>query len=62
MFQNLKISKSFTMLKWGCNLHDIYIKIVIYDARNKNLKQLAYFSMIQNYDILKDETKKSSKI
>jgi len=38
MFQNLKISKSFTMLKWGCNLHDIYIKIVIYDARNKNLK------------------------
>jgi hypothetical protein len=34
----------------GCNVHDIQNKVVVYDMRKKNLKQLSYFGMIQNYD------------
>jgi len=34
----------------GCNVHDIQNKVVVYDIRNKKLKKLAYFGMIQNYD------------
>jgi hypothetical protein len=33
-----------------CNVHDIKNKVVVYDIKNKNLKQLAYFGVIQNYD------------
>ncbi len=33
-----------------CNVHDIQKKVVFYDKRNKKVKQLAYFGMIQNYD------------
>ncbi len=31
-------------------MHDIQKKVLIYDIKEKNLKQLAYFRMIQNYD------------
>jgi hypothetical protein len=31
-------------------VHDIQNKVVIYDIRKKNLKQLIYFGMIQNYE------------
>jgi hypothetical protein len=34
----------------GCNVHDIQNKVVGYVKRNKNLKYLKYFGMIQNYD------------
>jgi len=34
----------------GWNMHDIQKKVLIYDIKEKNLKQLAYFRMIQNYD------------
>jgi hypothetical protein len=34
----------------GSNVHDIQNKILVYDARKKNLNQLAYFGMVQNYD------------
>ncbi len=34
----------------GCNVHDIQNKVVVYNTSNKNLKQLAYFNMIQNDD------------
>ncbi len=34
----------------GCNVHDIQNKVVVYDTKNKNLKQVTYFGMIQNYD------------
>jgi hypothetical protein len=34
----------------GCNVHDIQNKVIVYDIRNKKLKKLAYFGMIQNYD------------
>jgi hypothetical protein len=34
----------------GCNVHDMENKVVVYDIKNKNLKYLTYFGMIQNYD------------
>jgi hypothetical protein len=40
----------------GCNVHDILNKVVVYDTRKKNLKYLAYFGMIQNYDNFQNET------
>ncbi len=46
----------------GCNVHDIQNKVVVYDIRNKNLKQLAYFGTIQNYDKFSRRNEKSGKI
>ncbi len=31
-------------------MHDIQKKVVVYNIINKNLKEVAYFGMIQNYD------------
>jgi hypothetical protein len=31
-------------------VHDIQKKVVVYNIINKNLKEVAYFGMIQNYD------------
>ncbi len=31
-------------------MHDIPNKVVVYDIKNKDLKLLTYFGMIQNYD------------
>ncbi len=50
IFQFLKISRVLYHMKIGCNVHDIKNKVVVYDTKKKNLKQLAYFGMIQNYD------------
>ncbi len=46
----------------GSNVHDIQNKILVYDARKKNLNQLAYFGMVQNYDKFWKWNTKSSKI
>jgi hypothetical protein len=37
-------------MQMGCNVHDIHNNVVVYDIKNKSLKQLAYSGMIQNYD------------
>jgi hypothetical protein len=34
----------------GCNVHEIQKEVLFYDIREKKLKQLIYFGMIQNYD------------
>jgi hypothetical protein len=40
----------------GCNVHDMENKVVVYDIRNKNLKDLTYLGMIQNMIKFQDET------
>jgi hypothetical protein len=46
----------------GCNVHDMEIKVVVYDIRDRNLKLLTYFGMIQNYDKISRWNAKSGKI
>ncbi len=43
-------------------MYDIQNKVVVYDTRNENLKQLAYFGMIQNYDKISKQNAKFDKI
>jgi len=46
----LKTQKKILNFKFSRIFYHIQNKVIVYDIRDKNLKQLAYFDMIQNYD------------
>ncbi len=46
MFQKNLISNFFYHMEMGCNVYDIQNEVVIYDIKNKKLKQFTYFGMI----------------
>jgi hypothetical protein len=45
-----KIQESFVTCKWGVMCIWYKTKVWVYDIKNKNLKKLTYFGIIQNYN------------